>query len=246
VMSFFPRPPQNFFGTIVMGIRSILWRKGQRIRRNATFLENLGYRFQRNFAFMEPTSDHETIQPLFSLKPSLAMGTFVAPTASIVGDVEIGGQSAVWYGATLRGDLSQVRVGENTVIGEHSVITGKTQVGNRVYIGGKTVLQDCIIHNNVRIGEFSSIHEGSVIEDGAILLENTRVYQGVVIPSGQVWGGSPAEFIRNVTDADRMAFAQVLTNELKRARTHAEEFAKNTDLSRLARTSQEQPPQIQS
>jgi len=234
-MAYFPRRPPGNLARLWVEFRTIFFNKGQKTRIFASSIERLGYRLQRNFAFEENPSRHQTIQSLFDMKPHVGKGAFVAPTASIVGDVEIGAQSAVWYGVTLRAEMFQVQVGEQTNIGEQSVITGRTSIGNRVSIGGKTILQSCIIRNNVRIGPFSSVHENSILEEGAILLDNSRVYQGVTIPANQVWGGSPAEFIREVTDADRKVSAQLLVDELKLAKTHADENAKNNDLSAFAR-----------
>lgn len=85
-------------------------------------LDHHGSRLTRDIAYLEPTSRHRTFMNLFDLVPKVLDKTFVAPNSTIIGEVIVGRNSAIWYGATLRGDNAAVRVGNNTSIGDYSVL----------------------------------------------------------------------------------------------------------------------------
>lgn len=102
-------------------------------------MDHHGSRLSKDIAYLEPTSRHRTFMNLYDLVPRALDKTFVAPNSTLIGEVIVGRNSAIWYGATLRGDNAAVRVGNFTSIGDYSVletVSGlSTGVPNSVNIG---------------------------------------------------------------------------------------------------------------
>ena len=117
-------------------------------------------------------------------------------------------QSVVWYKTVLRGDLANIKIGYGCTIGEGSVLhvarstpTGlasDTWLEGYVSVGPRSVLRSCHVEEQVRIGERSIVMEGARISKGAWLEPQTVVPPGRLIPAGEVWGGNPARYIRDV------------------------------------------------
>lgn len=131
---------------------------------------------------------------------------FVAPTASVVGAVELGHEASVWFGAVLRADNDFIRIGDNTNIQDGSVL----------HVGFN---EPCILGNNVTVGHMTMLHsvtigDDSLIGNGAIVLDRAKIGKNVIvaanalippdkeIPDGVVVMGAPAKVIREVTDKD--------------------------------------------
>src|SRR2546425_7899131 len=138
--------------------------------------------------------------------PRIAAAAFVAQSADVIGDVEIGENSSVWFAAVLRGDIEPIRVGANSNIQDgsivHTMLGSPTTVGDWVTVGHRAVLHGCAVEdhcligmgavllNNVRVGE------GSIVAAGALVLENT------VIPPRSLFLGMPPRLARKLTDSD--------------------------------------------
>ncbi|RPJ78947.1 MAG: gamma carbonic anhydrase family protein [Deltaproteobacteria bacterium] len=151
--------------------------------------------------------------PLYEINnrhPRIGKGTWIAPSAEIIGDVEIGEQCYVGFGAVIRGDFGSIRIGNQSLVEENVVIhtAVRTAIGSRVIIGHMAMIHDAVIHDRVLIGMKSMICEGSVIEEGAMLAEQSLVRKNQKIPSEKIFAGSPAVFMKEVTDRHRemMAF----------------------------------------
>lgn len=170
--------------------------------------------------------------------PFATNDTFIAPSASVIGEVTNWDQSSVWYGAVVRADSSHpITIGFNSSIGEGSVVTtlrknGTLQtgfpatchIGHYVTVGAGSVLKSCRIDDLVIIGEKSTILEGSLVEANAILEPGAVVPAYARIPSGQKWGGNPAKFIANLTP-DEVDSIKSKSKEIhERAKEHILEF----------------------
>jgi carbonic anhydrase/acetyltransferase-like protein (isoleucine patch superfamily) len=139
--------------------------------------------------------------------PRLAASAFIAESADLIGDVEIGENSSVWFASVLRGDIDPIRVGESSNIQDgtivHTMLGSPTVVGNWVTVGHRAVLHGCTIEDHCLIGmgavllTNSRVGEGSIVAAGALVLENT------VIPPRSLYLGFPARFQRQLTDSDR-------------------------------------------
>lgn len=138
--------------------------------------------------------------------------TFIAPTASVIGDVTNWDESSVWYGAVVRGDNHAVEIGHSSNIQDRAVvktISAKKEVldsgfaptchiGHYVSVGAGSVLVSCRVEDFVDIGEKCTIMEGALIEKESILEPGSVVPAYGRIPSGERWGGSPAKFIEKL------------------------------------------------
>ena len=140
-------------------------------------------------------------------KPRIAPSAYIADSANIIGDVEIGENSSVWFQTVLRGDIELIRIGANSNVQDgsvvHTVEGAPTLLGESVTVGHRAVLHGCAIANHCLIGmgavvlSFARIGEGSIIGAGALVRENTE------IPPDSLYVGVPARFVRHLTAADR-------------------------------------------
>ena len=134
---------------------------------------------------------------LVGQSPELGAGAFVAPSANVIGNVKIGAQSSVWYGAVIRGDVASISIGNNTNVQDNAIIhvtqhskkaNGPlpVHIGDNVTIGHAVTLHGCTIHNESLIGMGSTVMDGAVVEKNAIVAAGSCVTMNTVIPSGQV------------------------------------------------------------
>ena len=140
--------------------------------------------------------------------PKISDRVFIAPTASIIGDVEIGLGISVWYNCVLRGDLNEIRVGENTNIQDGTIVhvdsrSHGTYIGSRVTIGHLALIHACTIEDDAMIGMQATVMDGAVIESGALVAACALVPPGKRVLKGQLWAGSPARYMRDVRASDK-------------------------------------------
>jgi carbonic anhydrase/acetyltransferase-like protein (isoleucine patch superfamily) len=148
--------------------------------------------------------------PLYEYKgarPILGQGVFIAPGATVIGDVVLGDESSVWFGAVIRGDVMPIRFGQRTNVQDGSVVhvtsgKAKTTVGNDVTIGHMALLHGCTIGDRVLVGMGSLLLDGSIVEDEAIVAAGALVSPGTRIPCRSLAMGRPARVVRALTDSD--------------------------------------------
>ncbi|CAG9310459.1 unnamed protein product [Blepharisma stoltei] len=179
--------------------------------------------------YFEKLTKHRQILPLYDLYP-IHQHSFVAPNASLIGEVFIGRDSAVMYGTVVRGDINKVTIMNHCYVGENSVLhtaaslpTGAQAeliVGISAYVGPNCVLYSCILEDFCQIGAGTVILEGARVEKYAIVLPNSVIPPGRLIPSKQVWGGNPVQFIKNVYEMDEVYLRDSISSELKAAGEH--------------------------
>ena len=148
--------------------------------------------------------------------PKIDPTAFIAPTAVIIGDVEIGAQSSVWFGAVLRGDMGPIRVGARTSVQDNCVLhvseRGQTIIGDDVTIGHCAVMEDCTIKNKALIGSnavvlnFATIGEGSLIAAGSVVGEHAE------IPDHTMAAGAPAK-IKKAIEGETAHWIKVSAGE---------------------------------
>lgn len=142
------------------------------------------------------------IRPYKKISPQIDASAFIAENAAVIGDVHIGAGSSVWFGCTLRGDVAEIRIGARSNIQDHTIIHESSKpiptiIGDDVTIGHACLLHACAVGDGAFIGMQACVMDGAVVEAGALLTP------GKTVPSGQLWGGSPAKFMRALTDEDR-------------------------------------------
>lgn len=125
--------------------------------------------------------------------------TYIAPNATVVGDVVLGENVNIWYGAVLRGDSGRITVGEGTNIQDNCVLHDETTVGAYCTIGHGAIVHGCTVGDNTLIGM------GAIVLNGAVLGEGCLVGAGAVVtgktnaPAGSVLLGSPAKVVKTLT-----------------------------------------------
>jgi carbonic anhydrase/acetyltransferase-like protein (isoleucine patch superfamily) len=161
------------------------------------------------------------------------VGSFVAPDATVVGRVSIGANSSIWYGAIIRGDVSTITIGDNTSVGDRTMIHCSshpreipTVIGNNVTIGAGTILHGCKIEDGAVIGEGAQVMDGAIIEKGAMVAAGALVAQGKKVAAGTLWAGVPASLQRALSPAELTANTLLVAENTELATIHAKEQSK--------------------
>lgn len=164
--------------------------------------------------------------PLYDLWPIVGNG-YIAPSATVVGEVLIAQKSVVQDGVVIRGDINSVRILEDTFIGENTVIhtaasipsgaPASVDIGLHVFIGSNCTLYSCIVDDYANIGAGTVILEGARVERGAFIGNGSVVPPGRLIPAKQLWAGNPVQFIRNIYENDELYHIGLLEFEFGRA-----------------------------
>jgi len=185
---------------------------GRALRETGQMIDRIGLRALEKPIYKEPFSRHRSIMNLYEKHPWVDTGAFVAPNATVVGRVNLPQHSSVWYGAVVRGDLNDVSIGQYTAIQDRAVIhttksveghvAAATTIGSYVVVGPGAVLHSCIIEDYAVIGAGAVVMEGALIEEHARVAEGSVVHPGRRIPAGQLWGGNPAVFVRDLSKAE--------------------------------------------
>ncbi len=143
------------------------------------------------------------ILPYKGIYPKIHDSAFIAPSASVIGDVEIGEDSNIWYNVAIRGDVHEIRIGKRTNIQDGSVIHvttdfSGTYVGDDVTVGHSAILHACRVENHGFVGMGAIVMDGAVVESFAMLAAGALLSPGKRIPTGQLWAGRPAKFMRDL------------------------------------------------
>ena len=149
--------------------------------------------------------------------PKIHPDAFVAETAAVIGDVEIGPGSSVWYGCVLRGDVNRIRVGAGTNLQDGTIVhvnhdrngdyreTGggmPTLIGDNVTVGHQALIHACTIESGAFIGMAAVVMDGALVEGGAMVAAGALVTPGKRVAAGQLWGGRPAKLMRSLTEQE--------------------------------------------
>ena len=153
-----------------------------------------------------------TEPPVFLLRrPQIASSAFIAPNATLLGDVTIGEKASVWFSAVLRGDINRIVVGDRSNVQDGSVLHLSADhgclIGSDVTVGHMAMLHACTIGNEVLIGMGAIILDGVEIGDRCIVGAGSLITQNKKIPPGSMVMGSPAKVIRNLTDEEQDSIA---------------------------------------
>ncbi|GJP29156.1 hypothetical protein CLOM_g17020, partial [Closterium sp. NIES-68] len=167
-----------------------------------------------NYLYREIYNRQRQLVPINHMVPDVAVDAWVAPNAILAGGVTIDDRASVWYGSVLRADLNYIRIGAYSSIQDRVIVhaasasptglSAETTVGRYVTVGQNSVLRSCEIEDEVVIGQRCLVLEGAIVEKNAVLADCTVVGPGQLIPGGQLWAGSPAKFVRDLT-ADEVA-----------------------------------------
>jgi carbonic anhydrase/acetyltransferase-like protein (isoleucine patch superfamily) len=166
----------------------------------------------------------ERLTKYLGKKPEIAEAIFVAPTSTILGDVVLAADSSVFYGAVLRADINEIRVGRGTNIQDNAVIhhsdTYPAIIGEYCTIGHAAIIHACTIEDECLIGMGASVLDGAVIGSQSIIGANSLVPQRFVCPPRSMVYGSPAKVIRALTESEIASLKYSALKYIEVAKAH--------------------------
>ncbi|EAR99480.2 transcription factor apfi protein, putative (macronuclear) [Tetrahymena thermophila SB210] len=205
---------------------------GPLYRRIGKSLAQTGLNIQQPY-----TSDDRLVPSLRNIRvtnkiPSINDSEFIAPNSVVIGDVITKEGSSIWYGATLRGELGPIEIGKQTVIQDLVNIQSgkqnqKTQIGDNVFIGPNSYIQSSKINDNSFVGMGSTVSTGCNLASNAVVAAGSVVPENTQVPSNQIWAGSPAQYLRDITPEERQVLQEHHQECVQLARIHAEETEKS-------------------
>ena len=149
---------------------------------------------------------------------------FIAPSASVMGDVTLGAESSVWYGAVLRGDMAPIVIGERTNLQDGTIVHVDTDVpciiGARVGVGHRVILHGCIVEEECLIGMGSTLLNGVRIGTGSVVAAGAVIPEGMEVPAGSLVMGVPGRIVRKVDDTLRRRIEDTWSHYVEQARAH--------------------------
>lgn len=148
------------------------------------------------------------IKKLDGKEPKIGKNVFLSETAAIIGDVTIGDDCSIWYGAVLRGDVNTITIGNRVNIQDGAVIhtlykKSVTEIGDDVSIGHNAIIHGARIEDKCLIGMGATILDNAVVSTGCIIAANALVLSGCVLESNSVYAGVPARKVKDVTAEQR-------------------------------------------
>ena len=171
------------------------------------------------------------ILPYRGKRPLIAGGAFIAPTAVVIGDVEIGEECGIWFGSVLRGDVHRIRVGARTNIQDGTIVHCTRErfpclIGSDITIGHGAILHGCVLEDGCFIGMGARVLDGARVESGGMVAAGALVTPGKIVKSGELWAGSPAKLMRPVTDEERAFFSHSVAHYVALARDYQMEIGR--------------------
>ena len=143
------------------------------------------------------------ILPVKGISPSFGDNCFLAPNATIVGDVIMGNDCSVWFNAVVRGDVHKIRIGNKVNIQDGAVIhctyqKAFTTIGNNVSIGHNALVHGCTLEDNVLVGMGAIVMDNAVVKSNSIIAAGAVVLENTVVESGCIYAGCPAKKVKEV------------------------------------------------
>ena len=176
----------------------------------------------------DPVSASQAIVRSYGAEaPRIAPTSWVAPGAVVVGDVEIGEDSSIWYGAVVRGDVHRIRIGARSNVQDGAVVhvtreRFPTQIGDEVTIGHRAVVHGCTVGDGALIGIGAIVLDGAQIGEGALIGAGAVVTPGFEVEPYGVALGIPARVVRHLADEERRAQRHRTLSYVDTARQHAQ------------------------
>ena len=156
--------------------------------------------------------------------PKIGKNVFIAPTAMVIGKVEIKDNANIWYGTVLRGDMAAITVGEGTNIQDNCTIHTDHDkpaiIGNRVTVGHNAIVHGCIVEDNCLIGINAVVLSGAWIKTGAVVAAGSVVKHGQVVEPYHLVAGTPAEFKKKLSKTTVEKRKQTAEHYIELAQEH--------------------------
>jgi len=144
------------------------------------------------------------IKKLKGKTPKFGKNCFLAETATIIGDVEMGDNCSIWFSAVLRGDVHYIKIGNNSNVQDNATIhatykKSPTNIGNNVTIAHGAIVHGCTLKDNVMIGMNAVVLDDAVVESNSIIAAGAVVTKGTIVESGSVYAGIPARKVKDIS-----------------------------------------------
>ncbi|KAA2212650.1 gamma carbonic anhydrase family protein [Teichococcus oryzae] len=157
--------------------------------------------------------------------PSVDPTAFVAPTAAVIGDVEIGPDASIWYHCVLRGDTNFIRVGARSNVQDGTIVhvargTLPAIIGEDVTVGHACIIHACTLKNGAFIGMGATVLDGAVVEEGGMLGAGSLLPPGKRIGPNELWLGSPARLVRVMGDEERAQWKATTAHYVELGKRH--------------------------
>jgi carbonic anhydrase/acetyltransferase-like protein (isoleucine patch superfamily) len=177
---------------------------------------------------MENTAN---VLPFEDKTPVIHPTAWVAPTAVVIGDVEIGEETSIWYHCVLRGDTNVMRIGARTNIQDGSILhlnagAEPLIIGDDVTIGHACIIHACTLKDRAFVGMGATVLDRAVIEEGGMLGAGGMLPPGKRIGPNELWMGSPAKLVRVMEPDERAKFDRTAPNYVALAKRHRASLAK--------------------
>jgi carbonic anhydrase/acetyltransferase-like protein (isoleucine patch superfamily) len=155
--------------------------------------------------------------------PHFGNNCFIAPNATILGEVTMGDDCSVWFNAVIRGDVHFIKMGDKVNVQDGAIIhctyqKHPTTIGNNVSIGHNAMVHGCLIHDNVLIGMGSIVMDGCVVHSNSIIAAGAVVLEGTIVEEGSIYAGVPAKKVKTVSE-------DLLTGEIHRIANNYVKYA---------------------
>lgn len=144
------------------------------------------------------------ILPVKGIHPQMGDNCFIAPNATVVGDVVMGNNCSVWFNAVIRGDVNSIRMGNKVNVQDGAIIhctyeKTKTVIGNNVSIGHNAIVHGSVIEDNVLIGMGAIVMDNAHVGSNSIIAAGAVVLEGTVVEAGSIFAGVPAKKVKTIS-----------------------------------------------
>jgi carbonic anhydrase/acetyltransferase-like protein (isoleucine patch superfamily) len=156
--------------------------------------------------------------------PQISDSAFVAPNATLVGQVTLGENTSIFYGAVLRADVDSITIGQGSNLQDNVTVHCDegfpTSVGSGVSVGHGAVLHGCTVEDDCLIGMSATVLNGAIIGTGSLVAAGAVVLEGTIVPPGSLVAGVPAKVRRELSDDEKVGVRQNATHYLDIAAAH--------------------------
>jgi gamma-carbonic anhydrase len=157
------------------------------------------------------------ILPVRGMQPLFGENCWLAPNATVVGEVTMGNDCTVWFNAVVRGDVHSISIGDRCNIQDGAVIhctyqKAKTVIGNYVSIAHNAIVHGCTIEDKVLVGMGAVIMDGAIVGTGSIIAAGAIVTQNTIVPPGSIYAGNPAKLLKPVSPDAAEVFMRTANN----------------------------------
>lgn len=144
------------------------------------------------------------ILPVKGIMPTFGKDCYIAPNATIVGDVVTGDDCSIWFNAVLRGDVNIIRIGNKVNVQDGAIIhctykKAATIIGNNVSIGHNAIVHGCVIEDNVLVGMGAIVMDNALIGSNSIIAAGAVVLENIQIEPGSIYAGIPAKKVKEIS-----------------------------------------------